>query len=105
MRTTPVRRRKTGFMALAVGALGLAYFGYHAVYGAHGLDERERLLSLEQSLISERDTLAGERDLYIRKVDLLRSTQLDPDLLDERARFLLGFVAEDEVILDLPRSR
>ena len=102
MRSTPVRRRKRGFLALAIGAASLAYLAYHAVYGAHGLTERDRLVALEQSLVAQRDALIDERSGYERRIDLLRSDRIDPDMLDERARFLLGFVDPGDRILILP---
>jgi cell division protein FtsB len=46
-----------------------------------------------------------EHALWDRRVALLRSDGLDPDMLDERARALLGFVdARDLTLLIRPRE-
>ena len=42
--------------------------------------------------------LKAERALWERRVALLRSDQIDPDMLDERARALLGFADPRDLI-------
>jgi cell division protein FtsB len=47
------------------------------------------------------DEKLAERKALENRVKLLRPDSLDPDMLDERARIVLGFVKPDErVILD-----
>ena len=46
----------------------------------------------------------AERALWERRVALLRSDRLDPDMLDERARALLGYVDPRDLTL-LTRAR
>ncbi len=49
--------------------------------------------------------LKAERAVWQRRVSLLRSTQIDPDMLDERARALLGLVDPRDITLLLhPRE-
>jgi cell division protein FtsB len=48
--------------------------------------------------------LKAERAVWDRRVALLRSDKIDPDMLDERARALLGYVdPRDAVLLLQPR--
>jgi cell division protein FtsB len=41
----------------------------------------------------------AERERWERRIALLKSDGLDPDMLDERARSLLGFVDPRDVVL------
>ena len=77
----------------------MVYFAYHAVQGRHGLmawlaltDERARL---ETELAGMRETRARLE----QRVALLRPESLDPDLLDEHARGILGLAHRDELTI------
>ena len=50
-------------------------------------------------LTSERDAIRSERQRWERRVALLKSHSLDPDMLDERARALLDYVDARDVTL------
>jgi cell division protein FtsB len=88
------RRRRTILTALALytfAALFIGYFGMNAFSGDHGLRAQQ---DLDLQMASMRDQLAqlkAERAVWERRVSLLRSDRIDPDMLDERARALLGF--------------
>lgn len=73
-----------------------AYFAYHAIQGERGL---VAWLQLQQQL-GQVDTLLqetqAERQALEHRVALLRSDSLDPDMLDERVRAVLGYVGPDE---------
>lgn len=91
------RAVKAIWPALSLGAI--AYFGYHAVHGERGLVRAAQLAQeLERAKITAQDATA-ERERWQSRVQLLRSDSLDPDLLDERARFILGLTAPDEIVL------
>jgi cell division protein FtsB len=96
------RRRRTILTALALytfAALFIGYFAVNAVTGNHGLRAQ---LDLDQQLASMQQELSdakAEHALWERRVALLRSERLDPDMLDERARALLGYVDPRELIL------
>jgi cell division protein FtsB len=63
----------------------------NAFSGDHGLRAQQ---DLDQQMASMRDQLAqlkAERAVWERKVSLLRSDRIDPDMLDERARALIGY--------------
>lgn len=75
------------------------YFSYHLVHGERsGL----RLFHLEkriERLSGEYAALSAEREGLERKVVMLRPGSINRDLLEERARDVLGFVHRDERIL------
>ena len=67
------------------------YFGFHAVTGERGLlssTQRDATLAAKSQELA--DLRAQRRDLEAR-AKLLRDSSLSADLLEERARSLLGF--------------
>jgi cell division protein FtsB len=101
------RRRRTILTALGLytfAALFIGYFGVNAFTGAHGLRAQADLDKQLATMDGELTRLKAERALWERRVSLLRSDRLDPDMLDERARALLGYVyPRDVVLLTAPR--
>ena len=82
-----------------IGIFVVAYFAYHAVQGDRGLIAlgklRQDVEHLQAQVLDARD----ERMALERKVYALRAEGLDPDLLEERARMLLGYGRTDEVVV------
>ena len=69
----------------------VGYFGYHALHGERGfLAWRELKGDIATAEIVEAQ-LAQQRARLDRRTALLRADNLDPDLLEERARVLLGY--------------
>jgi len=94
-------------LALYIGAgLFIGYFAHNAYVGNHGLRAKEDLM-LQQIELSEEVARAKiERLEWERRVNLLRSNSLDPDMLDERARAMLDYVHPRDLVLSkLPRGR
>jgi cell division protein FtsB len=93
-------------LGLYVGAaLLIGYFGVNAYTGNHGIRARQGLDAQLEQLASERDVLRQERQRWERRVALLKSQSIDPDMLDERARALLDYVDTREITLMVPRPR
>jgi cell division protein FtsB len=96
------RRRRTILTVLGLyffAALFIGYFGINAFTGNHGLRAQQ---DLEQQLDAMKDELAqlkAERALWERRVSLLRADRIDPDMLDERARALIGYADPRDLIL------
>ena len=93
------------YIPTALFALLIFYFGYQALTGDRGLLTRPQR---EGELAARTQTLkhlqAEEADLDTR-VRLLSDTSLSKDLLDERAREILGFAdPRDYVIRTTRRS-
>lgn len=100
-----IRRRVRAIVVPAVlwtvSALVCGYFIAQAETGNRGL-EAKRALKIEAfGLNQELAAVKAERAVWEHRVDLLRSEQIDRDLLEERARIVLGRVhANDVVIID-----
>lgn len=87
----------TIFFVLAI-ALGL-YFAFAAIQGPSGILRRIQIEAETGELAVERDRLAEDVDRMQNLTRRLSDEYLDLDLLDERAREVLGFVRADEIIL------
>ncbi len=90
------------YMPTALFALLIFYFGYHALTGdrglLHGAMREETLASRSLEL----KTLRAEREELETRVHLLSDNNLSRDLLEERARTVLGFAdPRDYVIRNL----
>jgi cell division protein FtsB len=96
------RRRRSFLTALALyafAALFIGYFAFNAFTGAHGLRAQQ---DLDQQLLVMKVNLAhvrAERAIWERRVSLLRSDKLDPDMLDERARAMLAYANPNDIIM------
>jgi cell division protein FtsB len=93
---------KTNWPILAVGA-GILYLASSAVTGNQGLAKWSELQRRELALQSELEVATQERALLEQRASKLKSAELDLDLVDERARELLGYARPDEVVL-LPQG-
>ena len=92
-----VRARKILPTVLAVSVVG--YFGYHALHGERGfLAWRELKGDLAVARTVEA-RIAGQWARLDRRTALLRADNLDPDLLDERARELLGYGHPNDLVI------
>jgi cell division protein FtsB len=103
-----VTRRRLRSVLTALGiylsaALLIGYFGVNAYTGNHGLRARQDLDQEIAQLSAELATLSAERATLERRVSLLRSENIDPDMLDERARALLDYVDPSDLTLQLKR--
>jgi cell division protein FtsB len=98
------RRFRTVLNALAlysVAALVIGYFGVNAYTGSRGLRARQDLDQQIATLTMELDALKAERMMWQRRVSLLKPENIDPDMLDERARALLNYADPRDLVLRL----
>ncbi len=96
------RRRHAILTALGLYTFAAAFIGYFAVNaftGNHGLHAQAELDQQLAAMQDELRHLKGERALWDRRVALLRSDRIDPDMLDERARALLGYADPRDLTL------
>ena len=84
-----------GSLALALGL----YFAFHAVQGEYGLFSRVQIEADERALIVERDVLQVELAALENKTRRLSDDFLDLDLLEERARDVLGVIRPGELVI------
>jgi cell division protein FtsB len=86
-------------LALYVMAAGLiGYFGVNAYTGKYGLHAQAALDQEMIALTGELARLKQERIALEQRVSLLRAESLDPDMLDERARFQLEFAHPRDLV-------
>jgi len=98
------KRFRTVLNALAlytIAALVIGYFGVNAYSGNRGLRAKQDLDQQIEELSAELDALKAERANWERRVSLLKSESIDPDMLDERARVLLNYADPHELTLRL----
>ncbi len=77
----------------------LAVFGHSALQGEHGLAALRQAEALERDLSSELAAIGEERRALANLVGRLDKHNLDLDLLDERARAILGYVRREELVI------
>jgi len=89
----------TALCLYTMAALLIGYFGVNAFTGNRGLKAKSDIDRQIGELTVELDRLKAERSVWERRVSLLRSDRIDPDMLDERARALLNVVHADDVVI------
>ena len=77
----------------------IAIFAHSGLQGDHGLAAHREAEAEERRLRIELSALGAEREALANKVLRLSGRHLDLDLLDERARAVLGLVREDELVV------
>lgn len=85
-----------------IGMCLCVYFAWHIVAGERSVF---RLISVERSIstvTAQYDKERIRREELEAKVIKLRPGSIDPDLLEERARTVLGYARPDEHIVILP---
>jgi cell division protein FtsB len=85
------------FIGLAF-ALGF-YFTFAAVQGDFGVIRRVQIEAEIDTMTTERDRLKVEVDRMANLTRRLSDDYLDLDLLDERARDVLGMIRADEIVI------
>ncbi len=97
-----IRRRGRHILPPVLLAVTLGYFGYHVIQGERGV---VAWLQLEKDLRLARANaavLSQEKAQLEHRVSLLRPNSLDPDLLEERARAVLNYARDGEMLVLLP---
>jgi cell division protein FtsB len=98
------RRRRTFLTILGLytfAALFIGYFAANAFTGNHGLRAQQDLEQQLTAMKGDLTQLRAERAVWERRVSLLRADRIDPDVLDERARALLGYADPRDLTLML----
>lgn len=80
--------------------LGLiAYFSFSALQGEFGLTRLIEIRAIEARLEADLDRRKAQREEVENRVARLSDGFLDLDLLDERARVVLGLARPDEILI------
>ena len=83
----------------AVAAALVGYFVHHAHSGHRGLDAKKALKIQAYHLNQELEGVKAERAAWERRIALLRADGIDRDLLEERARYVLGRVHRNDLVI------
>ena len=103
-----VSRRKLRTILTTLGlyagsAVVIAYFFTNAYSGNHGLRAQQDLDQQHAALNEELVELKKERADWQRRVKLLKSESIDPDMLDERVRAGLNYLDPRDLTLMVKR--
>ena len=100
MISSPILKKKLGSALVpTVGLCLVLYFAFHAVQGERSIFARERLTSDIADARETLEALRSEREHLQHRVELLMPDGLDLDMLNERARSVLGYTHPHDVIL------
>lgn len=96
---TEIRLRARHVIGPVLGACLIAYIAYHAVQGDRGLIAYWQIKKQVGHAAIVRLDISERRDYLKNKVRLLNPNTLDRDMLEERARFMLGYSRPDEIVI------
>ena len=88
----------TGLALYTMAAAMVGYFGVNAYTGRYGLNAQQELDQEIVALTTELARLKRERAESEHRVSLLRSDRVDPDMLDERARYQLDYANPHDLV-------
>jgi cell division protein FtsB len=88
----------TGLALYAMAAAIVGYFSANAYTGQYGLNAQQELDQEIVALTSELARLKRERADGEHRISLLRSDRIDPDMLDERARYQLEYANPHDLV-------
>ncbi len=94
-----LRSRARHVVGPVIGICAIGYFAYHAINGQRGMLALRQLTQQVDVANLEFQSVHSERKSLEHKVKLLHPESLDPDMLDERARLMLGYGYEDDIIV------
>jgi cell division protein FtsB len=94
-----VGKRKFDLVITGVSVALLGYFAWHGLEGPRGFPYRDRLTADARRLGDELGVIRQHREALERKVSYLRPQSIDPDLLDEMARAMLGMTRPGELVV------
>lgn len=85
-----------------IGLCLSVYFAWHIVAGERSMFRLITVNRMIEKVAADYDREHIEREQLEAKVIKLRPGSIDPDLLEERARTVLGYARPDEHIVILP---
>ena len=92
------RRAKAAVPPVVLFAIA-GYFGWSATQGDHGLQAFARQQDQLRLAQAELSRVNADVDIWDRRVAGLRTSRLDPDTLDERARAMLNLADPAEIVV------
>ncbi|HLK25792.1 MAG TPA: septum formation initiator family protein [Caulobacteraceae bacterium] len=98
-----MRRSFRSYIPTTILAALIFYFGFQAMTGDRGLLERAQRNAILAAKTEELAKLDAQRQDLERQARLLRDDSLSADLLDERARSLLGLADPRDYVIRTDR--
>jgi cell division protein FtsB len=77
----------------------LGYLGFNCVSGQFGIQSQRQMRADIEQLKAQSAALDVEVQSYRHRESLFASDKLDPDIITERARALLGMAHPDDVVV------
>lgn len=99
-----IKRRAGQIIGPVAGITMVVYFAYHSIQGDRGFIVLGKLERQVSELRVELNAIRETRSKIENRVALLRPDNLDADMLEERARIVLGYTRSDDVILLEPKN-
>ncbi len=96
------KEKLAGTTLLLCVSFVLVYFGYQVLYGNHGLIRLMQLDEEAERLAYELTEVQEQRAKLETRIHLLRPESLDLDMLDERARAVLGYAHKNDLVIADP---
>lgn len=97
-----MRRRARHVAGPVFGACLVVYFAFQVMQGDRGIIAWRQLEQEIGQVRAVQAETAAVRARLESRVALLRPDNLDPDMLDERARLMLGLVGANDVTIFVP---
>ncbi|MEO0636977.1 MAG: septum formation initiator family protein [Pseudomonadota bacterium] len=98
--TRQKRRTRLRYFIVPVLSVGcLSYFAHHAYEGTYGLRSSEALSERALQLKTELAELSSKRERLEWQVKLLEDGSIERDMIDERARAVLGVAGPRDVLI------
>lgn len=97
--------RRWELLGPVIGLTLFAYFVWHTVQGDRGLIAWYGLSAQVEALSLEHQAVVAMRRELEHRVGLMAPNGLDPDLLDEQVRSVLGYLHPDDIVVVLEPLR
>lgn len=94
-----IRRHSLAAIVPVICFAAIGYFAYHAMEGEHGINAYTRLTLQIQDTKAALAEVTAERKTIERRVDLLRVSRLDADMLEEQGKKVLGLIKPGERVI------
>lgn len=94
-----IRRRGRHVAGSILGALLFAYFMFHAIQGDRGFFAWVQMKQQIGYASTDLATSEAKRLTWERRIALLRTDNLDRDMLDERVRAVTGLGHQSEIVI------
>ena len=101
---TEIRLRSGQIIGPVIGACLMFYFIYHAIQGDRGLIAFWQLSKQITQAKNIYLTISRKRAEIENRVMLINPNSLNSDMLEERARFMLGYTKPGEIVVFLNKN-